>query len=564
MKLKKWFLLLVMGLSLALVLAACGKKDNASGGDKSGGDKKEEVEQVFNLMIGDYIPTMDSSKATDQYAFLFLNATMEGLYRLGPEGKIEEGIAKSHEVSEDGLTWTFHLRDNAKWSNGDPVTAHDFVYAWRRAVDPNTGSEYGPYMMNGVIKNATAVSSGEKPVEELGVRAEDDYTLVVELEHPVPYFESLTTFGTFLPLNQKFVEEKGDQYALSSDDLVYNGPFKLVDWASTQGEGDEFALVKNPDYWDAKSVKLERMNYVIVKDTKTGVDLYNQGKVDRTGLSSDLVDQYASHEDFRVVPEASVFYLKMNEVRNGEKTPLANKNIRNAIARAINKEEYVNEVLNNGSLVANGLIPKNFVTVPDSGKDFRDVNGDLITYDPDLAKEYWEKGLQELGVTSLTIELLGDDGSTAKLTGEYFKNQLEKTLPGLTIELKNVPFEQRLEADNKQDYELQVAGWGPDYLDPNTFMSLWVTDGGNNKMGYSNPEYDRLIEEAATTYALDNAKRYENFLKAEKILMEDAAIAPLYQRQSAYLWSPKLQGVIVNTFGADFEYKWAYAAPVED
>jgi oligopeptide transport system substrate-binding protein len=548
---KKYAWLLALSLVLSMFLAAC-----SGGGDKETADDSKDtadapkVEQTLNFINGDTIPSMDPSLGTDEYAFQFLGATMEGLYRLDEKGQVSEGIATKHEVSEDGKTWTFTLREDAKWSNGDPVTANDFVYAWQRAVDPATGSEYGPYMMGGVIKNATAVNKGEVPVDQLGVKADGDFTLVVELENATPYFESLTTFGTFLPLNQKFVEEKADTFATSADTLLSNGPFKFASWTST---AQEWELVKNDTYWDAKTVKLEKMTYVVVKESQTAVDLYEKGEVDRAGLSSDLVDQYSTHDDYTVEPDTSVFYIKMNQTRN---KALANVNVRNAIARAFDKQALVDEILNNGSIVANGLVPKDFVPTPD-GKDFREVSGDLMKYDLDEAKKYWEKALAELGTDSVEIEFLGGDNEVSKMMNQYLANQLSTNLPGLKVTLKEVPFEQRLELDTAMDYDMQFAGWGPDFLDPYTYMNLWLTDGGNNQMGYSNPEYDKLVNETATTLAQDPEARNENFLKAEKILFKDAAIAPVYQRASALLVSPKVQGVFTNAFGATYEYKWA-------
>lgn len=557
---RKWSLLLALGLLLSLFLVACGGGDDAAdnAGDSEGNDDATESEEessgenVLNFTNGDQIPTMDSSMATDEYAFQFLGATMEGLYRLGEDGEPVEGIAKDHEESEDGLTWTFNLRDDAEWSNGEPVTAHDFVYAWQRAVNPDTGSEYGPYMMEGVIKNASEVSSGDKDVDELGVKAEDDHTLVVELEAPVAYFESLTTFGTFLPMNEDFVEEQGDNYAQDSDSLLYNGPFVMADWESTS---DSWVLEKNEDYWDADTVELEKMTYEVVKDPQTAVDLYESGKVDRAGLSSDLVDAYSTHEDYETVPQTSVFHIKMNQTRN---EALENTNIRAAIARAFDKQAMVDEILNNGSTVSNGLIPKEFVNMPDSGEDFRDVNGEMIEYNVDEAKEYWEKGLEELGTDSIELEFLAGDSETAKTSNEYLVNQLESNLEGLDLTLKQVPFEQLIDLQTDMDYDLLLTGWGPDYLDPYTFLSLWITDGGNNEMGYSNEEYDKLLEETMTgDIANDNEARYENFLEAEKILFEDAAIAPVYQKSLALLVSPKVEGVFVNPFGPTYEYKWS-------
>ncbi|WP_404454693.1 peptide ABC transporter substrate-binding protein [Virgibacillus necropolis] len=560
MKLSKFLLLLAVGLLLSVYLVAC--SSDGDGSEKSSGksdgkseesaSESEDVEQVFNLINGDTIPTMDSSMATDEYAFQFMNASMEGLYRLGENAELTPGIAKDHTVSDDGLTWTFNLRDNAKWSNGDPVTAHDFVYAWRRAVDPETGSEYGPYMMGGVIKNATAVNASEMPLEKLGVKAKDDYTLVVTLEKPTPYFESLAAFGTFLPLNEKFVKAQGDKYATSTETLLFNGPFTLSEWKST---ASSWVLKKNETYWDANTVQLEKITYDVVKDPQTAVDLYEKGKVDRAGLSADLVDKYSTHDDFEIVPGTGVFYLKFNQTTSDA---LANVNIRKAISRAINKKALVEEILNNGSVVANGLIPSDFSKHPETGEDFRDSNGALVKYDAEKAQKLWEKGLKEIGKDKVTLEFLGGDGETVKTMNEFIANQLETNLPGLEIELKQVPFEQRLELDTKMEYQIQFAGWLPDFLDPYTFLNLWLTDGGNNMMGYSNPKYDKLVQSTVNELALKPVERFEAFLEAEKVLFEDAAIAPLYQEAGAVLTSPMMKGYISNPMGAPTEYKWAY------
>ncbi|UFU00566.1 peptide ABC transporter substrate-binding protein [Radiobacillus kanasensis] len=565
MKKSNW-LLLVLALVLSMFLAACstgGDSEGSEGSDSEGGEGTaeeggESTEQVLNLINGDEIPSMDPSMATDTYAFEFLGATMEGLYRLGEGGKPVPGIAKDHTVSDDALTWTFNLRDDAVWSNGDPVTANDFVYAWQRAVDPATGSEYGPYMMGGVIKNATAVNKGEVPVDQLGVTAKDDHTLVVELEKPVPYFESLTTFGTFLPLNQAFVEEQGDAFATDMDKLVYNGPFKFTEW--NPGDGD-WTLEKNPDYWDAETVKLEKMNFKVVKDTATGINAYETGEVDRAGLSADFVDQYSTHEDYKIQEETTVFWLKFNQVwKDGPSNgALANENIRRAISMAFDKQALAETILNNGSIPATGVVPLNFAPHPETGEDFRKINGDLVTSDVEAAKEAWQKGLEELGVDSLTVEFLGDDSDTAKNMNAYLKNQLETNLEGLTVELKEVPFEQRLDLDTNMTYEIEFAGWGPDYLDPNTWLNLWETGGGNNMMGYSNPEYDALLKKANNELALKPVERFETFLEMEKILLEeDAAVAPVYQRARALLVKPYVKGILKNPFGPDYEYKWAY------
>jgi oligopeptide transport system substrate-binding protein len=564
-------LLLALSLVLSVVLAACGAKDktdkNASPNkeNEKGTEQKEEAgepdaEQVLNLIESAAIPSVDSVHVEDAVGFNVLNNVNEGLYRLNLENVAEPAMAAEEaEVSEDGLTYTFKIRD-AKWSDGSEVTAHDFVFAWQRAIDPNTGSAYGPMMMSDVIKNATAISEGKMDKSELGVKAEDDKTLVVTLERPIPYFLSLMSFGTFYPQKEEFVTAKGDAYATNSDNLLYNGPFVLTEW---DGTGDSWVYKKNEQYWDAENVKLETINVDVVKDSATAIKLYNDGKKDRAGVSGDLALQYSSHAEAVVQPETSVFYFKFNQEKDGKETPLANANIRKAIAKSFEKNDLADVILANGSMPANYLVPKDFA-FDESGKDFRDISGDLLVYDADEAKEYWQKGLDELGVTELELEILGGDTELSKKMDEYFKAQLEGNLEGLKIKLKEVPFSVRLDLDANQQYDIQVSGWGPDFQDPISFLDLFTTDSTKNLMSYSNPEYDKLIEATKGELALDPAARYEAFAKAEKILLEDdAAIAPIYQRALLQLEKPYFKGLAVHPFGADYSYKWAYISGKE-
>lgn len=565
-------LLLALSLVLSVVLAACGGKDKTEEKDATpnkesdkGTEQKEEAgepdaEQVLNLIESAAIPSVDSAIVEDAVGFNVLNNVNEGLYRLNLENVAEPAMAAEEaEVSEDGLTYTFKLRD-AKWSDGTDVTAHDFVFAWQRAIDPATGSPYGPFMMSGVIENATAISEEKMDKSELGVVAEDDKTLVVTLERPVPYFLSLMSFGTFYPQNEAFVTAKGDAYATNSDNLLYNGPFVLTEW---DGTGDSWVYKKNEQYWDAENVKLDTINVDVVKDSATAIKLYNDGKKDRAGVSGDLALQYSTHAEAIVQPETSVFYFKFNQEKDGKETPLANVNIRKAIAKSFQKEDLADVILANGSIPANFLVPTDFA-FDESGKDFRDISGDLLVYDAEEAKEYWQKGLDELGVTELELEILGGDTELSKKMDEYFKAQLEGNLEGLSIKLKEVPFSVRLDLDTNQQYDIQVSGWGPDFQDPISFLDLFVTNGTNNLMSYSNPEYDALIESSKDELALDPAARYDAFAKAEKILIEDdAAIAPIYQRGLLQLQKPYFKGLAVHPFGADYSYKWAYISGKE-
>ncbi|MBT2570406.1 peptide ABC transporter substrate-binding protein [Planococcus sp. ISL-110] len=567
MKNSKIFWLLSLVLVLSAFLAACGGGDDTDTGteapeDTEGTETSGELdsEQVLSLMETAEIPTMDISLAEDAVAFNIFNNVNEGLFRLDQENLAEPALAEGEpEVSEDGLTYTFTLRDS-NWSDGTPVTAEDFVYSWQRSIDPDTGSPYGAYMMAGSIVNATEIAAGEMEPTELGVTAVDEKTLEVQLERPVPYFMSLMAFPTFYPQNEAFITEKGDAYASNSENLIFNGPFTLTNW---DGTGLTWSMEKNPEYWDAETVKLETINVDVVKEPATAVNLYNSGEKDRTGLTGEFAMQYANDENLITELEPTVFYFKLNQERNGEENALSNVNIRKAIAKGFNKQNLVDVVLANGSLPANYLVPTEF-TFDESNTDFRDVNGDLIEFNAEEAAEHWATGLEELGVEEVTLEILGGDTETAKNMDAYLKEQLETNLEGLTINLKAVPFGVRLELDEAQDYDIQTAGWGPDYQDPMTFIDLFVTGSAQNKMSYSNSEYDALVESAKGELATDPAARWEAMAQAEKILLEDdAAIAPIYQRGLMSLQQPYVNGIVTHPFGGDYSYKWAYISGKE-
>lgn len=551
MRKSKWMMLLVLSMVLSLFLAACGGDKNNQGSETPKGEDKPEVkeEQVLNITDGAEIPTMDSVQGTDAVAFQVMAEVFEGLYRLGENNTPVEGIAESHEVSADGLVYTFKLRD-AVWSNDTPVTAHDFVYAWQKVVDPASASQYAFIM--GDIKNANKINAGEiTDLNQLGVVAKDDKTLEVTLERPTPYFLSLTTFATFLPQNKEFRESQGENYGLEVENLIYNGPFTLTEWKHEEG----WVYTKNAKYWDKDTVKLDTINVKVVKDPATAVSLYETGQIDRVGLSAEYVDKYSSDPNYKTYGEPTLFYLKLNQ----KSETLANLDIRKALSMAIDKEGLADVILNNGSMAAYYAVPADFVTHPETGEDFRAKHGNFNETDKEKAAEHWKKGLEALGKDKVSIGYLTGDSEVAKKIDEYIKNQLETTLPGLTIELQQVPFKQRLELDDAMDYEIQNAGWGPDYQDAMTFADLWLTDGGHNKMAYSNPEYDKLINDAKTTLAGEPVKRFEAMQEAERILLEeDAALVPLYQRGTAQLWQPYVKNVYINSFGPDYSYKWAY------
>jgi oligopeptide transport system substrate-binding protein len=388
---------------------------------------------------------------------------------------------------------------------------------------------------------------------ELGATAVDDKTLEVQLEKAVPYFKDLLTLPMFLPQNEAFVTEQGDKYATNSDTVLYNGPFVLDEW---DGTGLSWVLNKNEDYWDKDTVVLDTINVDVVKETSTAINLYDTGAVDRITLSGEYVQTKQGDPELKTQPTSSVFYFKFNQERNGEETPLANENIRKAIAMSFDKQAFADTVLQNGSIPANGLVPAELASDPASGEDFREQSGDLLTFDVEQAQEYFKKGLEELGVDSINLEILGDDTENAKKSLEFMQAQLTSNLPGLEISLRNVPFKVRLDADTKQDYDLEMSGWGADYGDPINFLELFHSENGNNKSSYSNADYDALVESAQTNVT-DLEGRWEDMLEAEKILMETGGIAPIYQRAYSVLEKDYLKDYTSHLTGAAYSYKWA-------
>ncbi|WP_410993696.1 peptide ABC transporter substrate-binding protein [Bacillus cereus] len=531
-------------IGTSLLLTACSSEENETKNNAKATNKNETKKSIHLPYIAE-IPTMDVTKATDSESMNVMRNVFEGLYILGEDNKVIPGVAKSYEVSDNKKTYTFHLRDS-KWSNGTPVTAADFVYSWKRAVNPDTAAEYAFLFFD--IKNAKKINSKELPIDQLGVKAIDDQTLEIQLEQPVPYFIDLTTFATFLPINEKYFESQGKQYGLEANQLVYNGAFTLDNWKHEQG----FQLKKNPNYWDTKTVKLDEINFDIVKDKSTEINLYEAGQIDRVGLTGEFVDKYRNSSDFKERPEVTMQFLRMNQ----KNEVLKNKHVRLAISQAMNKKAFVDTVLNNGSLPADGFIPAQFAK-GSNGKDFRKENGVLVKDDVKAAKENWKKAKQELGKEQVTLELLTSDNAIAKKNAEYLKGELEKNLEGLTVHVKPQPRKQQIQLLLNSDYDLGVDVWGPDIPDPITFLDLFTTDSTYNFDKYSNKQYDELIHQVKTDLAGNENARWEAMKRAEKILLEDGAVAPFYQSGRSYLQRSSIKGIVTNDFGGEFNYKWA-------
>ncbi|MBP1040425.1 peptide ABC transporter substrate-binding protein [Vagococcus sp. BWB3-3] len=543
-KLLKASLLMIVGATL---LGACGSK----GADTSKNDTTKETKEL-NLMSATELTTLDTSVMLDFPDAIVQTAAFEGLYGLDKDDAIIPAAAKElPDISEDGKTYTIKLRENGKWTNGDSVTADDFVYAWKKMIDPDNALVYS-FLIQDTILNGVEIAAGDKPVDELGVKALDDYTLEIKLKEARPYFTSLMAFPTFFPQNQTYVEEKGKAYGTDTDNTIYNGPFVVKNWKQSDLNWD---LEKNEDYWDKDNVKSDTIHYEVVKESSTALNLYESGELDVAVLTGVLASENKDNPDFQSNPTATINYLRLNQERNGKKTPLANENLRKAIAYGIDKETIINNIVADGSEPTYGLIPNGFLANPETGKDFREEAGDLMNFDEAEALSYWKKAQAELG-QKVTVDLLVNDDGNYKKIAESIQGGLEQLFEGLTIDVRSMPTETALNLGRESDYEMFLIYWTPDYQDPISTLNTFHSE---NKMHYSNPTYDDLLDKAATSLANKPGERWQALMDAEKeIIQNTAGTIAISQNKQSVLQNPALEGLEYHTFAAPVTLKSVY------
>ncbi|MHC9532118.1 peptide ABC transporter substrate-binding protein [Dellaglioa sp. L3N] len=534
----------VLALSV-IVLAACGSKSSSSGSSKELADK-----QVLNWSQSAELPSMDISTVTDTISINTLNNTNEGLYRAGKNSKMENALATKTTVSKDGMAYTFKLRDS-KWSNGDDVTAQDFVYSWQRTVNPKTASQYA-YLFSG-IKNYDAISTGKMAPSTLGIKATDKHTLVVTLDKKLPYFKLLMSFPTFFPQNQKVVEKYGSKYGTQSKYMVYNGPFNLTGWTGTNLTWN---LDKSKTYWDKKAVKLTQVTNQVSKDTTTSYNLYQSKKLDMTNLSAEQAKTLKSDPAYITRKKSSTFYLEFNQKNKLFK----NQKIRQAISMVINRKQFVDKILGDGSTVSTGLVSTGLALNPKTGTDFAKeaTVSSATSTDITQAKKLWKAGLKEEGVKTANFSIMSDDTDGAKKTNEFLQNAVEKNLSGSKVTLTNIPFKSRLARSTSGNFDVVITAWAADFSDPISFLDLFTSDNTQNNGKWKNSEYDALIKASKSTDAGNTEKRWDDLVKAEKILMKDQGISPIYQQAQAQLLRTTVKGVIYNAAGVNYNFKDAY------
>jgi oligopeptide transport system substrate-binding protein len=497
----------------------------------------------LNVNIGSEPPEMDPQITTDTVSIQIINMVFEGLVRYGKDGGYIPGMAEKWDVSPDGKTYTFTLRKGIKWSNGTPVTAADFEYGIKRALDPKTASQYAYILYD--IKNAEKANAGEIDVDQVGVEASGN-KVVFTLERPLPYFLSILTFPTAMPCNQKFVESLGGSgYGADADKLIYNGPWTIKEWT----HDDHVTLAKNPNYWNKKEIKLDTVNMAMISDSNTAIQMFFDGQFDIIGIvgtrKQDFVDK---GYPINTYSDGACFYLEFNTTDK----LLKNANIRKALSYAVDRKAFVTDVLKDASQPALAYVVP---ILPGSKGSFRSEVGDLIKdNDPAAAKAAWETGLKELGLSGKQkMSMLVDDSDRAKAMGAALQEMWRKNL-GVDVVIEPLPFKARLQKMTDKDFQIVFAGWGPDYNDPMTFIDVFLSGSGNNHTYFANATYDDLVKKAK---AEPNAETRMNYMKdAERLLMQEMPIAPIYFRYRWWTTQEGISGVVRRAIGGDPDLYW--------
>ncbi|GHN53332.1 peptide ABC transporter substrate-binding protein [Lactobacillus delbrueckii] len=541
----KKLLTATVAVSGAFLLAACSKTATKSAKPVS----SSGYEKSINWMTTSELESLDPAKADDTASEEQIANTYEGLYRLGENSKTVPGVATKSTTSKDGLTWTFYLRKDAKWSNGDPVTAEDFVYAWRRQVDPKTASS----QVNNYegIKNAIKISEGKKKPSSLGVKAEGKYKLVVTFEKKIPYFKVVTAIS-LKPLDSKAVKKYGKRYGTKSAYAVYNGPFKSVGWT---GSNLTWKLAKNPYYWDKKAVKLETINYSVQKTPSTDYNLYQTGKLDAAILDTQAAKSMKGKKGYRVLTLGNTTYLCYNYKK---KKIFRNANLRRAISMAINRKQLLSTI-GTYNTQAKTFSATNVVL---DGKNFAQeaerANSSVnkyVEYDLKSARSYFKKALKELGVKKVSFTLMADDDDSYKKQTEFIQSALTEAFGGkMTVSVNNLPKTTRVSRQIANNFDVVLGGLTSDFPDPYHFLAYMQSGQTYNFGKWSNKEYDKAVKASLT---MDKTKRRKALLKAEKILIDQEAISPLYHMGQAWMIRPNIKNLVFNGEYPDFKTTYA-------
>lgn len=517
---------------------ASGDSTPAASGDATATFTPKTVDAAKTISLNAGMEPTGLNTLTSTYAieFSLFKHMYENLVTLDDDDNTVPGAAESWDYDEDTLTYTFHLRKDGVWTNGDPVTAKDFEFAWSQALNPDVASDYAYFLY--FIKNAEKYFNGEVTWDEVGVKVVDDYTLEVTLEQPTPYALFLFSFGTLAPINQRFYEAVGaDLYSTEAQYFCTNGPFALTEWS----HNDKIVMQKNDAWHGAADVEVEEIDWKIITDANAALSSFLAGDLDMVGLGTgELIKQAtAAGATIQSYTDGTAFYIYFN---NNDQY-LSNVNLRRALFNAIDEQKEIDTVWQNDNE------PMTSFTAPGvsatDGTSFAGKVGELYapSRDQEKAKEYLATALSELGCTvdDLSAHLSIDCGDSATSIAEasFYQEQWRQVL-GIEVTVNSMITKQGSQNRKTGNYVMSVTGWGPDYNDPNTFLDMWVTDGGNNQTGFSNERYDELIDLASKETDLEKRESY--FIECEQIIADQLPIGPAFWRAPSYACSDKIKG----------------------
>lgn len=555
---KKRLLFAIFIFILTAVLIACGneenEKSNANANDHNeqsndNGDATMAEKQTLDVNIKEEPPSLHPGQANDTTSATVLDQIFEGLTRMDQDEEVTEAMAESIDVSDDQKTYTFKIRDDAYWSNGDPVTAEDFEYAWKLVLDPeNPDADYAYQLYP--IKNAEVAKEEDGDMDDIGIIVEDEKTLVVELEQPTPYFLELTAFMTYYPINKNVAEEDDEWYMDSSENYVTNGPFTFDSWEHK----DTIVLKKYEEYWDKDSVNLETITMNMINDENTEMSMFEQGELDRIGAPTGSIPLAAIQSlkdegELNISPKSGIFYYMFNT----EEEPFNNENIRKAFAHAIDRQGIVEQISQTEEIPAMSLVPTSIFEENEEG--YFDDN------DVDQAKEYLEKGMDELGIDELpevTLSYFTDEEnkSVSEAVQDMWKNNL-----GVDVELENEEWQVYINTMGEGDYQVGRLGWSADFNDAINFLEVFEKKGGNNYSNWEDEMYAELLEESRLES--DPDARRDILMEAEEIFMDAMPVAPIYFYSNVWVEQDNVHDIEVSPLGS-VQYKWGWKSEEDD
>ena len=498
-------------------------------------------DNVLHVYCDRVFRSFNQVTASDGNFFEVCGSWSEGLTRLDADNNPQPALAESWTVSDDGLTYTFTLREGLVWSNGTPLTAKDFEFSFITEISDSETNGYADVIAP-IIKNGVAFMNGEVPASEVPVKALDDRTFEVVLAAPCAYFTRLCSLPCLFPLNEAFYTACGDQYAVDADHLIYCGPFV----ATSIDVGVGVTLVKNPTYWDAENVALDGIDYKVITDASAALNAYEAGAIDRVNLTSIDVVIYNTSDEFHTWSDFRNYYMQFDWTNDR-----LNAKMRKALSMAIDRETLVNDVLMTGAVGAGGVVSRGIAG--DGTTSFRDLAGDFSYYDPDLARKLWAEGVAEMGSAPKDLVLLTAEGTDFDDVAVFVQDQF-RTVLGIEVAINSMTQKARNEIMKTEHFDMALSAWGADYDDAMTYLDLWTSTSGYRGY-YAKDEYVALVR--AAQVEPDEAARLQLMLAAEKMLIEDdMVVTGIYDRGYSFLQKPYVNGILNHPAGQTTEFKY--------